>query len=282
MNKNHTIRRTITSGVLGAGCLFFAVSAQAFDINTVPPVGYHPSGISYGSAPFFANAMAIDQRNWIDEDAGWLPIRQSSGQLSPNGYPLYLDPGQVLRTHGIGMEGNYRKAVTWPDRDAFYEGRVGIGYIGTWMIAEGEANFPDFADDWDYAWLPSQEGDSLFVADSGWGLVVSPNSPHQDVAWDFAKFATTNFDNALQWNLASGTIPALPEVAESDEIATEMPWVAKALDLLPYGSYLGNMPDRDLVIYDILFPHLLNVFQGLETIDDGLKAIDAEANATFE
>jgi multiple sugar transport system substrate-binding protein len=166
--------------------------------------------------------------------------------------------------------------------DAFFEGREGIGYIGTWMIAEGQANFPDFADEWDYAWLPSHEGDPVFVADSGWGLVVSPNSPHKDIAWDFAKFATTNADNALQWNLASGTIPALPGVAESDEIATEMPWVAKALELLPYGSYLGDMPDRDLVVYDILYPHLIGALQGIETVDEALEAIDTEANATFE
>ncbi len=166
--------------------------------------------------------------------------------------------------------------------DAFYEGRVAVGYIGTWMIAEGQANFPDFADEWDYAWLPSHQGDPVFVADSGWGLVVSPNSPHKDIAWDFAKFATTNAENALQWNLASGTIPALPGVAELEEIATEMPWVANALELLPYGSYLGNMPDRDLVVYDILFPHLLNALQGIETVDEALEAIDAEANATFE
>ena len=54
--------------------------------------------------------------------------------------------------------------------DAFFEGRVAVGYIGTWMIAEGQANFPDFADEWDYVWLPSHEGDPVFVADSGWGL----------------------------------------------------------------------------------------------------------------
>ena len=166
--------------------------------------------------------------------------------------------------------------------DAFFEGRVGIGYIGTWAIAEGRANFPDFADEWDYAWLPSVKGDPEFVADSGWGLVVSPNSPHKEVAWDFAKFVTANPDNARQWNIASGTIPAIPEVAESPEIAAEMPWVPKALDILPYGEYLGNMPDRDLVVYDIVFPHLLGVLQGLEGVDEALEAIDSETNATFE
>lgn len=166
--------------------------------------------------------------------------------------------------------------------DSFFEGRVGIGYIGTWAIAEGKANFPDFEDEWDYAWLPAVQGDPKFVADSGWGLVVSPNSPHRDIAWDFVKFVTANPENALQWNIASGTIPALPQVAESPEISAEMPWVPKALAILPHGEYLGNMPDRDLVVYDIVYPHLLSVLQGLESVDEALQAIDTESNATFE
>jgi multiple sugar transport system substrate-binding protein len=66
--------------------------------------------------------------------------------------------------------------------DAFFQGRVGIGYIGTWAIALGKTNYPDFADEWDYFYLPSFQGDPVFVADSGWGLTVSPNSPHQDIA----------------------------------------------------------------------------------------------------
>jgi len=42
------------------------------------------------------------------------------------------------------------------------------------------------------------------------------------------------------------------------------------------------MPDRDLVVYEIIYPHILSVLQGVETIDDALQAIDTEANATFE
>jgi multiple sugar transport system substrate-binding protein len=166
--------------------------------------------------------------------------------------------------------------------DAFFQGKVGIGYIGTWAIAEGQANFPDFTDEWDYFYLPPIEGDPVFVADSGWGLTVSPNSENQDIAWDFIKFATTDTDNATQWNIASGTIPAMQEVAESDEIASAMPWIPKALDILPYGEYLGNMPDRDLVVYEIIYPHILNALQGVETIDEALQAINTEANSTFE
>jgi multiple sugar transport system substrate-binding protein len=125
------------------------------------------------------------------------------------------------------------------------------------------------------------EGDPVFVADSGWGMVVSPNSEHPSEAWEFAKFVAANADNATQWNIASGTIPAIPAVAESDEIAREMPFVAKALDMLPYGSYMGSMPDRDLVVYEIVYPHILSVLQGLETVDEALQMMDDEANATF-
>ena len=166
--------------------------------------------------------------------------------------------------------------------DTFFQGRVGIGYIGTWAIAEGKTNFPDFSDEWDYFFLPPVEGEPRFVADSGWGLTVSPNSQHQDIAWDFLQFVTTIPENAMQFNIASGTIPAIPQVAESPEIASEMPWVAKALEILPYGEYLGSMPDRDLVMYEIIYPHILKVLQGVETVDQALEAIDAEANATFE
>ena len=166
--------------------------------------------------------------------------------------------------------------------DAFFQSKVGIGYIGTWAIAEGRANFPDFTDEWDYVYLPPVQGDPVFVADSGWGLTVSPNSKHQDVAWDFVKFVTTVPANALKFNTASGTIPAMPEVAKSAEIAEVMPWVAKALDILPFGEYLGNMPDRDLVMYEIIYPRILEVLQGVKTVDETLLVIETEANSTFK
>ncbi len=166
--------------------------------------------------------------------------------------------------------------------DAFFQGKVGIGYIGAWAIAEGQANFPDFADKWDYIYLPSTQGEPVFVADSGWGLTVSPNSKNQAIAWDFIKFVTADPKNAAQWNIASGTIPAMPAVAESAEIAAAMPWVPKALSILPFGQYMGNMPDRDLVMYEIIYPHILNAMQGVETVDQALAAIDTEANSTFK
>jgi len=172
--------------------------------------------------------------------------------------------------------------ATNPVIDAFFTNKAAIGYIGAWAIAEGKTNFPDFADEWDYLYLPPIQGKPVFVADSGWGLTVSPNSKNQDVAWDFIKFVTTDPQNALLWNLASGTIPAMPEVAKSSDIASKEPWVAKALDILPDGEYLGNMPDRDLVMYEIIYPRILEALQGITSIDDTLATIDTEANSTFK
>jgi hypothetical protein len=73
----------------------------------------------------------------------------------------------------------------------------------------------------------------------------------------------------------------LKSVSESPEIASAMPWVPKALTDLSYGEYLGNMPDRDLILYEIIYPHILNALQGVETVDQALEAIDTEANSTF-
>ena len=166
--------------------------------------------------------------------------------------------------------------------DAFFTNKVAIGYIGAWAIAEGRTNYPDFKDEWDYIYLPPVQGKGVFVADSGWGLTVSPNSKNQEVAWDFVKFATTVPANAVKFNIASGTIPAMPEVAKTPEIAAQMPWVAKALDILPNGEFLGTMPDRDLVMYEIIYPRILEALQGVKTVDETLQAIDTEANSTFK
>jgi multiple sugar transport system substrate-binding protein len=172
--------------------------------------------------------------------------------------------------------------ATNPLPDAFFTGKVAIGYIGAWAIAEGKNNFPDFSDEWEYVYLPYIGEKPTFVADSGWGLSVSKNSKHQDVAWDFVKYVAANTQNALLWNLKSGTIPAQPEVAKSADIAKADPWLESALEILPYGEYLGNMPDRDLILYEIIYPHIIEALTGTKTVDEALLAIDTEANSTFK
>ena len=168
---------------------------------------------------------------------------------------------------------------------AFFTDQAAITLIGPWAVTYGTTDFPDFGA-FGYVALPSfGDSDPLFAADSGWGLTVAGNSPHADVAWDFVAFATANADNALAWNLQSGTIPALREVVENETYSAPLlealPWLDANLPLLQYGSYIGQMPDRDLVFYDIIYPYILDTLQGLMTVDEALLFIEEDANDTF-
>ena len=172
-----------------------------------------------------------------------------------------------------------------PDADPvtiFFSGQAAMQYIGPWAISEGRANYPDFGE-LGYFSLPNIAGDKpLFAADSGWGLSVSPNSKHQDVAWDWVKFVAVDPANALAFNVTTQTIPAIKENAAAAGLAEKIPAITTELPLLPYGRYLGTMPDRDQVVYQIIGPHMTNVMQELETVDEALQKMEDEANATLK
>jgi multiple sugar transport system substrate-binding protein len=157
-----------------------------------------------------------------------------------------------------------------------------VAYIGPWAVAMGTSDFPDFADEYGYFTLPYEGDAPKFVTGGGWGLSVSPNSEHQEAAWDFIKFVTTNADNAAAWNITSFTIPALIEATDRADVQEAMPFVTEMHDQLAYGEFMGHWPDRNKVTGQSIFPHINNVLQGLETVDDALIAIENEANATFE
>ena len=170
--------------------------------------------------------------------------------------------------------------------DCHFEEACAMGLVGPWAIAEYSGDFPEVAAATTYVPLPSAGGgEPTFVADSGWGLTVSNNSKVQDAAWDFVKFVTLNEENALNWNIGSGTLPALKantEGAARDKLVSEFAYFEPFLEVLPYGEYMGSMPDRDLLWYDIIYPHVLNVLQGAESVDDALSGMEQEANDSFQ
>jgi multiple sugar transport system substrate-binding protein len=169
--------------------------------------------------------------------------------------------------------------------DAFFTNQVAIALIGPWAVAYGRDSFPDFGD-FAYVALPYIGDEPKFAADSGWGLVVSKNSPHQDVAWDFVQFAAGQPDNALLFNTTTGTIPALRELVENEDYQTQLlaatPALEAVLPLLPYGQYIGNMPDRDQLFYDIIYPNVLDMLEGLQSVEDTAAYINEDANASME
>lgn len=165
----------------------------------------------------------------------------------------------------------------------FFQEQAAIQLIGPWGISY-RSEFPDFGE-FDYVPMPIIGDTPVFAADSGWGMTVSPNTAYSEIAWDFAKFATTDPDRALAWNITSSTIPSLRQLVEDESYRARLlegePWLAAVLPTLKYGRYIGQMPDRDKAMYEIIYPYILDMLQGNMTVDETARAIDQDTNDTF-
>jgi multiple sugar transport system substrate-binding protein len=168
--------------------------------------------------------------------------------------------------------------------ECYFQELCSMGLVGPWVVRDYEESFPDVAAVTRYVPLPAYEGSTEFVADSGWGMTVSKDSPVAEAAWDFIAFTTLDPENAAAFNLSSGSLPALVENVEGsgrDALVSAFPHFEPFFDLLPNATFVGSLPDRDLVWYEIAYPHLLAGLQGAESVDDMLAAMQREADETF-
>jgi multiple sugar transport system substrate-binding protein len=168
--------------------------------------------------------------------------------------------------------------------DSYFEETSAIGLVGPWVVPEYSGDYPDVVEATKYVLLPSAGTEPVFAAASGWGLTVSTNSEVQETAWDFVKYVTLNGDNSVEWNLASGTLPALAENTtgeKGDKLVEEFPYFEPFLGILEYGIYEGQFPDRDFVWYEVAYPRVLEFLQGVTSIEDTLIAIESEVQGSF-
>lgn len=220
-------------------------------------------------------------------------ILQAGGQfLSDDGTSFTIDTPEareaiaLMRSmvdEGIIDPELFNDTANWVG-DCYFEEACSMGLVGPWVVPEYSADFPEVAGATRYVALPTLGETPDFVADSGWGLTVSANSPAANVAWDFVAFAALDEANAAAWNAATGTLPALQangEGAAREQLIADYPHFEAWFPLLQYGQYVGDLPDRDLLWYEIAYPHLLSVLQGSESVDDALAAMESEANDTF-
>lgn len=166
--------------------------------------------------------------------------------------------------------------------DFFFQGLVAIGYIGPWIVPEGRRNYPDFKDPWEHVSSPFFGTERKFAADSGWGKVVSPNSKNIDEGWKLAAFCAMDDANARQWNVGTGTVPALKAVAEDPSLLTEINWLGPSLKVLPYGRYVGNLQDRDFVWYNVVQTRITESLQKVRSVKETMKMMHDEANAMID
>ncbi|HXF64715.1 MAG TPA: extracellular solute-binding protein [Caldilineaceae bacterium] len=243
------------------------------DGDTMTVSGFHfisGDGLAF---QFLAGILQRGGEYWKPDGSG-LNFMTEEARATLEDMKSWVDDYQVTDPFLFNSESN------WVG-DAFFQNLVAIGFIGPWVVPEGRSQFPDL--EFDYVRLPNYAGDQhLFAADAGWGKVVSPNSQHPEMAFEFVKFATAEAENARVWNVATGTVPALKSVATDPSLLNDIPWIEASLQVLDYGRYVGPLPDRDLFWYEIVYPHILAMLQGSETVDQTLEAIDAEANAMFQ
>jgi multiple sugar transport system substrate-binding protein len=168
--------------------------------------------------------------------------------------------------------------------DSYFAESSAMGLVGPWAIPEYSGDYEDVAAATIYAPLPSVGAEPVFAAASGWGLTVSANSGVQEAAWDFVKFVTLDPDNAVEWNLASGTLPALADNiagANAEKLVSEFPYFEPFLGILEYGQYEGQFPDRDFVWYEVAYPEVLNFLQGNATAEETLQTIESSVRGSF-
>jgi multiple sugar transport system substrate-binding protein len=168
--------------------------------------------------------------------------------------------------------------------DSYFAETSAIGLVGPWAIPEYSGDYEEVAAATIYAPLPSVGAEPIFAAASGWGLTVSANSKVQEAAWEFVKFVTLDADNAVEWNLASGTLPALKENisgANAESLVAEFPYFEPFLGILEYGQYEGQFPDRDFVWYEVTYPTVLNFLQGNATMEETLQSIESDVRGSF-
>jgi multiple sugar transport system substrate-binding protein len=252
-----------------------AVAMTKVQDGAVTRAGYHFTAAD-GLAYSFFSLILQGGGQFLSEDGTSFTINTPEGRQALELLMSFVEAG-VIDPVLFNDESN------WVG-DCYFEEACAMGLVGPWVVPEYAGDFPEVAEKTVYVPLPTLGGSPDFVADSGWGLTVSSRSTVPDAAWDFISFAALDAENAAEWNSASGTLPALKANAEGagrDALVAEFPHFEPWFPLLESGHYVGNLPDRDLLWYDIAYPHLLNALQGAESIDEALQAMEREANESF-
>jgi len=115
-----------------------------------------------------------------------------------------------------------------------------------------------------------------FAAESGWGLVVSNDSPNAEKAWDFIKFATSP-EQAMYFNIMSFTVPANKNVAGDPAYLEELPLLEASLNVLPYGTWIGPIRDRDH-LFKLVNDTVQSICKEQVNVKEGLEELETAAN----
>ena len=255
----------------------FIADARAMTViqdGVVTRAGYHFTA-GDGLAHSFLSLILQAGGNYLNEDGTAFTFNTPEGEEALTLLKSIVDAGATDPVL-------YNDVDNWVG-DCYFTELCAMGLVGPWAVADYAADYPQIVQDTVYSKLPSLENES-FVADSGWGLTVPAGTPNADVAWDFVRFSALDAEAASQWNITSGTLPALIENAKAparDELIAAFPHFETWFEVLPNARFVGQLPDRDRLYYNIIYNNGLAALRGDETIPEALQAMETEANETF-
>ncbi|HVQ87770.1 MAG TPA: extracellular solute-binding protein [Actinomycetes bacterium] len=254
----------------------FKADAKAMTVTEdgeITRAGYHfttNDGLAY---TFLSLILQQTGGSYLSDD-GTFTFNTPEGKAALELMKSFVD-------EGIVDPNTYTDTANWVG-DCYFTELCAMGLVGPWVIPEYADDFPEVTANTEYVPLPTLDNPE-FVADSGWGLTVSNNSDVQDAAWDFVQYVAANEQNALQWNIGTGTLPAIKANVKGDaraQLLENAAYFEPFLDILQNARYVGSLPDRDRLFYKIIAPHALNALSGQETVDEALAAMESEANQT--
>jgi multiple sugar transport system substrate-binding protein len=252
-----------------------AVALTVVQDGKITRAGYHFTA-GDGLAHSFLSLILQAGGNYMNEDGTAFTFATPEGERALGLLKSIVDAGAIDPVL-------FNDESNWVG-DCYFTELCAMGLVGPWAVADYADDYPAIVANTVYAKLPPLEDSGAFVADSGWGLTVSKDSPNAAVAWDFAKFAALDAEQAKEFNLTSGTLPALKENAQGaakDELIQAFPHFETWFEVLPNAQFVGQLPDRDKLYYDIIYNHGLAALRGDESIPDALQAMETEANETF-
>jgi trehalose/maltose transport system substrate-binding protein len=139
----------------------------------------------------------------LERAQGWV------GTISPEGVVSYREED----ARNVFQGGNAMFMRNWP-----------------YAYAAGQEADSPIADSFDVAPLPVAEGGESAGTVGGWQLGVSAYSENQEAAMEFVRYMTS--PEVQTWRVKVGSyVPTIPELAQSEEVLEELPWLDKFADV---------------------------------------------------
>lgn len=168
--------------------------------------------------------------------------------------------------------------------DGFKEGTVAMTIGAPWATAVINQDMPEF--EYKYYNLPAfiEGSEPYFVAEGGWGQIVSARTKYSDECWKFVKYMTEPA-NQLEWSKKTGGLPSRVEVADNEYYTggDGRKVIYPAMQIAKYGRDPGAYTmDPFTLVWDICYNNLNTIISGQVTTEAGLANMQKDGTALIK